>query len=190
MSAVLLPAIKGLPMRPEDVDEVLAIDQALGALAVRDSRAAQVVEMRYFVGLDMDEIAKGLGLPKHLKLGKGMQGADQPSSLAAAAFGYLLFGLNNLFRSLLRLCVGNGLFPLFLIILILFARFGCIFCFLVGLLSNGRLLVSSRLFVSGLRRGSFFGLSSLFLSVDRSVRKNEDGQKGKYRSDAELIGEH
>ena len=32
------------------------------------------------------EIAKELGLPKHLKLGKGMQGNDQPSSLAAAAF--------------------------------------------------------------------------------------------------------
>lgn len=32
------------------------------------------------------EIAKELGLPKHLKLGKGMQGTDQPSSLAAAAF--------------------------------------------------------------------------------------------------------
>lgn len=32
------------------------------------------------------EIAKSLGLPKHLKLGKGMQGNDQPSSLAAAAF--------------------------------------------------------------------------------------------------------
>lgn len=43
-------------------DEVLAIDQALAALAARDARAAQVVEMRYFVGLDDAQIAQALAV--------------------------------------------------------------------------------------------------------------------------------
>ncbi len=43
-------------------DEVLAIDQALGDLAARDARAAQVVEMRYFAGLDDAQIAQALAV--------------------------------------------------------------------------------------------------------------------------------
>jgi len=43
-------------------DEVLAIDQALGDLAERDARAAQVVEMRYFAGLGDAEIAQALAV--------------------------------------------------------------------------------------------------------------------------------
>lgn len=41
-------------------DDVLAIDQALGELARRDARAAQVVDMRYFAGLDDAAIAQAL----------------------------------------------------------------------------------------------------------------------------------
>jgi RNA polymerase sigma factor (TIGR02999 family) len=43
-----------------DHDDVLAIDDALGQLAQRDQRAAQVVEMRYFAGLDDAAIAQAL----------------------------------------------------------------------------------------------------------------------------------
>jgi RNA polymerase sigma factor (TIGR02999 family) len=43
-------------------DEIIAIDQALGELAKVDSRMVRVVEMRYFAGLDNDEIASSLGV--------------------------------------------------------------------------------------------------------------------------------
>ena len=41
-------------------DELLALDEALEKLATFDHRKAQVVEMRYFAGLTMDEIAEVL----------------------------------------------------------------------------------------------------------------------------------
>jgi RNA polymerase sigma factor (TIGR02999 family) len=41
-------------------DELLALDEALEKLATFDYRKAQVVEMRYFAGLTMDEIAEVL----------------------------------------------------------------------------------------------------------------------------------
>jgi RNA polymerase sigma factor (TIGR02999 family) len=40
--------------------EVLAIDQILARLALKDSRAAQVVQLRYFGGLNFEEIAEVL----------------------------------------------------------------------------------------------------------------------------------
>jgi RNA polymerase sigma-70 factor (ECF subfamily) len=45
--------------RPE---EVLAMDEALERLGVLDPRQAQVVELRAFSGMTMDEIAAALGL--------------------------------------------------------------------------------------------------------------------------------
>lgn len=49
---------------PEEVSpiDLLAIDQALGRLARLNSAAAEVVELRYFVGLTVDETALALGL--------------------------------------------------------------------------------------------------------------------------------
>ncbi len=41
-------------------DELLALDEAMEKLAVFDQRKAQVVEMRYFGGLTMEEIAEVL----------------------------------------------------------------------------------------------------------------------------------
>jgi RNA polymerase sigma factor (TIGR02999 family) len=41
-------------------DELLALDEALEKLAAFDSRKAQVVELRYFGGLSMEEIAQVL----------------------------------------------------------------------------------------------------------------------------------
>lgn len=42
--------------------ELLALDEALTELEQRDPRAAKVVEMRFFVGLGVEEIAEALGL--------------------------------------------------------------------------------------------------------------------------------
>jgi RNA polymerase sigma factor (TIGR02999 family) len=43
-------------------DEIIGIDQALDELAQVDGRLVQVVEMRYFAGLDNEEIAASLGV--------------------------------------------------------------------------------------------------------------------------------
>jgi RNA polymerase sigma factor (TIGR02999 family) len=42
--------------------EVLAVDEALEALAAQDSLAAEVVKLRYFVGMSIAEIAEALGI--------------------------------------------------------------------------------------------------------------------------------
>lgn len=45
------------PAREADAVDVLALHEALGALADLDARQAQIVEMRYFAGLTVQEIA-------------------------------------------------------------------------------------------------------------------------------------
>jgi len=45
-------------------DEILSVHEALEELAAIDQRLVRVVEMRFFVGLDMDEIALALGVGK------------------------------------------------------------------------------------------------------------------------------
>lgn len=45
-----------------DPDELLAVDQAIRRLEEEDARAAEVVRLRYFAGLDVDETAKALDL--------------------------------------------------------------------------------------------------------------------------------
>ena len=52
---------KGQPAAVDTVD-LLALDQALEGLALRDAIAAQVVELRYFSGLNNDEVADVLGI--------------------------------------------------------------------------------------------------------------------------------
>ena len=47
-------------LMPTRADELLALDEALEKLAAFDQRQANVVEMRYFGGLTMDEIAEVL----------------------------------------------------------------------------------------------------------------------------------
>jgi RNA polymerase sigma factor (TIGR02999 family) len=44
--------------------DVLALDSALDALAQMDKRKAKVVELRYFAGVDMSEIAEHLGVTR------------------------------------------------------------------------------------------------------------------------------
>ena len=51
-----------------DVHEALALDGALAGLAALDAEAAEVVEMRYFAGLSVEEVAEALGLsPRTVK---------------------------------------------------------------------------------------------------------------------------
>jgi RNA polymerase sigma factor (TIGR02999 family) len=45
-----------------DTVDLLALDAALEALALRDAVAAQIVELRYFSGLNNDEIAEVIGI--------------------------------------------------------------------------------------------------------------------------------
>lgn len=49
---------------PTPAPEVLRVHEALDALAIHEERLARVVELRYFVGLEMDEIAEALGVAK------------------------------------------------------------------------------------------------------------------------------
>jgi RNA polymerase sigma factor (TIGR02999 family) len=49
------------PAASGDVD-VLALDEALGRLAILDPRKARLVELRYFAGLSMSEAATALGV--------------------------------------------------------------------------------------------------------------------------------
>jgi RNA polymerase sigma factor (TIGR02999 family) len=44
-------------------DQMLAVDEALDQLALRDPVSAELVKLRYFVGLSMAEAAESLGLP-------------------------------------------------------------------------------------------------------------------------------
>jgi len=45
-------------------DELLAVNDALDKLAGEDPVAAQLVKLRYFVGMNMEEAASAIGLPK------------------------------------------------------------------------------------------------------------------------------
>ncbi len=45
-------------------EQILAVHDALAELAAVDERLVRVVEMRFFVGLEMDEIAQALGVAK------------------------------------------------------------------------------------------------------------------------------
>ena len=45
-------------------DELLAVHEALDQLAQEDATAAELVKLRYFVGMTMAEAASALGLPK------------------------------------------------------------------------------------------------------------------------------
>jgi RNA polymerase sigma factor (TIGR02999 family) len=47
--------------QPSSVD-VLALDEALGALSSIDERQCQVVELRFFAGLSIDETAEAIGV--------------------------------------------------------------------------------------------------------------------------------
>jgi RNA polymerase sigma factor (TIGR02999 family) len=53
------PAELAIPQRP---DELLAVDEARAGLAAADPQAAELVKLRYFAGLTVDEAARALNL--------------------------------------------------------------------------------------------------------------------------------
>jgi len=48
--------------QPMPSDELLAVDEALDRLAAEDPTAADLVKLKYFVGMTMEDAAKALGL--------------------------------------------------------------------------------------------------------------------------------
>jgi len=51
-----------MAVSPGRAPDVLEVDQALDRLAVVDERKAKVIELRYFGGMDREEVAAALGL--------------------------------------------------------------------------------------------------------------------------------
>lgn len=47
---------------PEESDEILVVDEALAGLAAADPKAAELVKLRYFAGLSVDETAQALSI--------------------------------------------------------------------------------------------------------------------------------
>lgn len=58
---VLSPELVAAPDRSEDL---LALDEALEQLATIEPRAANVVKLRYFAGLTLEEVADALGISR------------------------------------------------------------------------------------------------------------------------------
>jgi RNA polymerase sigma factor (TIGR02999 family) len=50
--------------RRDEAAELLAVHEALDRLAAEDPEAAQLVQLRYFAGLSVEEAAETLGLPR------------------------------------------------------------------------------------------------------------------------------
>jgi RNA polymerase sigma-70 factor (ECF subfamily) len=60
--SVLITLDDCMAVCPQRAPDVLEVDQALRRLAEVDDRKAKVIEMRYFGGMDRDEVAAALGL--------------------------------------------------------------------------------------------------------------------------------
>lgn len=74
----------------ENIVDLLALNEALDRLATWDERQSQIVEMRFFAGLDFEEIAEVMGISErtakrdwtmarawlHTELTKGLHGAS------------------------------------------------------------------------------------------------------------------
>lgn len=53
-----------LKLALDTAEQALALDGALNALEQSDARAAQVVELRYFAGLSLEQVAETLGVAR------------------------------------------------------------------------------------------------------------------------------
>jgi RNA polymerase sigma factor (TIGR02999 family) len=58
--AMPIPLDEAVAFAPAKSDEVIAMDEALTALAAVDARKGRVIELRYFGGLSVDETARAL----------------------------------------------------------------------------------------------------------------------------------
>jgi len=61
-SAVRVPLDEAAPVSATHDEQLAALDEALTELQRRDKRKCQVVELRYFGGLNVDEISEVLGV--------------------------------------------------------------------------------------------------------------------------------
>jgi RNA polymerase sigma-70 factor (ECF subfamily) len=61
-AAAHIPMDVAAVLSPDQVEEVVAIDLALQRLAAVDERKSQVLEMRFFGGLSVEETAEALGV--------------------------------------------------------------------------------------------------------------------------------
>jgi RNA polymerase sigma factor (TIGR02999 family) len=59
-----VPLNDAVPALPEEADGLLALDEALTRLATEDPEAAQLVQIRYFAGLSVEEAALSLGMAR------------------------------------------------------------------------------------------------------------------------------
>ena len=59
-----VPLNKAEPAYRDDAAELLAIHDALDRLAIEDPEAAQLVQLRYFAGLSVEQAAEMMGLPR------------------------------------------------------------------------------------------------------------------------------
>lgn len=57
-----VPLDEGLLVSPERTEEMLAVEESLSRLEKLDPRQGRVVELRYFGGLTVDEVAEVLGV--------------------------------------------------------------------------------------------------------------------------------
>jgi len=62
---LMVPLEKSLPVSSERDSDLLALDEALADLSTADPRQGQVVELRYFGGLSVDETARVLNVSTH-----------------------------------------------------------------------------------------------------------------------------
>jgi RNA polymerase sigma factor (TIGR02999 family) len=71
LDLVSIDAAKPAPGKPANAVDLILLNTALDKLAAIDARKAQIVEMRFFGGLSIEEIAETLGMAKstvHLDL--------------------------------------------------------------------------------------------------------------------------
>ena len=59
-----VPLEEAQPAQRDDAAELLAIHDALDRLAIEDPEAAQLVQLRYFAGLSVEQAAEMMGLPR------------------------------------------------------------------------------------------------------------------------------
>jgi len=55
---------EAVALSPKREEDVVALDEALEKLAALDARQAKVVELRFFAGLSVEEVAQALGVSK------------------------------------------------------------------------------------------------------------------------------
>jgi RNA polymerase sigma factor (TIGR02999 family) len=64
-----VPLDDAQPVYRDDAAELLAIHEALDKLAAEDPEAAQLVQLRYFAGLSVEQAAETMGLPRSTAYG-------------------------------------------------------------------------------------------------------------------------